>query len=63
MHIVKKRVFQLFENLKINITQYILFLIFQVLNIKYLAGIKEEENGNFFNRGHPLMRVEDRLFL
>ena len=51
MHIVKKRVFQLFENLKINITQYILFLIFQVLNIKYLAGIKEEENGNFLIGG------------
>ena len=63
MHIVKKRVFQLFENLKINVTQYILFLIFQVLNIKYLAGIKEEENGKLFNGGQPLMRVEDRLFL
>ena len=30
----KKQVFQLFENLKINVTQHIFFL----LNIKYLAG-------------------------
>ena len=41
---VEKQVFQLFENLKINVRYHMLFLIFQVSNIKYLAKIEEGEN-------------------
>ena len=41
---VEKQVFQLFENLKINVRYHMLFLIFQVSNIKYLARIEEGEN-------------------
>ena len=43
MH-VKRQVFQLFQNLKINVTQHFLFLLFQVLNMKHLARIGEEDN-------------------
>ena len=45
MH-VKKQVFHIFKNLRINVTRYILFLICQVLNIKYLHIIQWEAANN-----------------
>ena len=53
MH-VKRQVFQLFQNLKINVTQH--FFIFTISSIEHQTLGKNWRRGQFFNVRNPLMR-------